>query len=152
MADVFSRKKRSQVMSAIRSDGNKDTELKLAAIFRKSGIRGWLRYQQLPGRPDFLFRRERLAVFVDGCFWHGCPQHGRNPQSNREYWINKLQRNRMRDRLVTHELRRCGWQILRLWEHALRVPEQVASRCHLALMRAAVRKAKRLSKQGANRL
>lgn len=149
MADVFNKKKRSQVMAAIRSDGNKDTELKLAAIFRKSGITGWLRHQQLPGRPDFLFRRERLAVFVDGCFWHGCPQHGRNPQSNRVYWRNKLRQNRMRDRTVTRELRRRGWQVLRLWEHALRVPEQVSSRCLRALMRAAGRKAQPSSRQGA---
>ena len=147
MADVFNQKKRSLVMAAIRSDGNKDTELKLAAIFRKSGIRGWLRHQQLPGRPDFLFRRERLAVFVDGCFWHGCPQHGRNPQSNRAYWSNKFHKNRMRDRTVTQELRRCGWQVLRLWEHALRVPEQVASRCRHALIRATSRRAQLSSRQ-----
>ena len=151
MADVFSLKKRSQVMAAIRSDGNKDTELKLAAIFRKSGIRGWLRHQQLPGRPDFLFRRERLAVFVDGCFWHGCPQHGRSPQSNRAYWSNKLHKNRMRDRIVTQELRCCGWQVLRLWEHALRVPEQVSSRCRHALIRATSRRAQLSSRQRVKR-
>ena len=97
MADVFTKKKRSQVMAAIRSRGNKDTEVKLAAILRASGITGWRRHQALPGRPDFAFRRERLAIFVDGCFWHGCPKHGRKPTSNRTYWLPKLRRNRERD-------------------------------------------------------
>ena len=60
-------------MAAIRSRGNKDTELKLASILRASGITGWRRHQPLPGHPDFIFRHARLAVFVDGCFWHGCP-------------------------------------------------------------------------------
>lgn len=134
MADVFSRKKRSQVMAAIPSRGNKDTELKLASIFRKSGINGWLRHQKLPGRPDFIFRKERLAVFVDGCFWHGCPQHGRNPGTNKKYWGTKLQKNRLRDRAVTRELRRRGWKVLRVWAHALVVPEKVIKRCRRALM------------------
>ena len=74
MTDVFSKKKRSQVMAAIRSKGNKTTELRLASILRAHGISGWRRHQPLFGKPDFVFRRERLAVFVDGCFWHGCPQ------------------------------------------------------------------------------
>lgn len=133
MADVFSCKKRSQVMAAIRSRGNLDTELKLAGIFRKSGISGWRRHQDLPGRPDFLFRKKLLAVFVDGCFWHGCPQHGRNPGSNRTYWMRKLQRNRVRDREVTRELQRQGWKVLRIWEHALRTPQNVISRYNRAL-------------------
>jgi len=119
MPDVFSQKKRSQVMAAIRSSGNKDTELKLAAIFRAAGITGWRRHQPVPGRPDFVFPRARVAVFVDGCFWHGCPKHGRNPASNREYWLPKLARNRARDIAITKALRRAGWRVLRLWEHDL---------------------------------
>jgi DNA mismatch endonuclease, patch repair protein len=62
-------------MAAVRSRGNKDTELKLIAILRGYHIKGWRRHQPLPGKPDFLFRRYRLAVFVDGCFWHGCRFH-----------------------------------------------------------------------------
>jgi len=80
MADVFSKTKRSAVMAAIRSRGNKDTEMKLAAITRTHGITGWRRHLPLPGRPDFAFRKERVAVFVDGCFWHGCPLHGHKPR------------------------------------------------------------------------
>ncbi|HEX9596451.1 MAG TPA: very short patch repair endonuclease, partial [Anaerolineales bacterium] len=136
MADVFDLKKRSEVMAAIRSRGNRDTELKLAAIFRTHGISGWRRHQNLPGRPDFVFRRERLAVFVDGCFWHGCPIHGRKPDSNRDYWLPKLLRNQARDRAVSRELRRRGWTVLRFWEHDLRNAVRIASRCRRALVRA----------------
>ncbi len=119
MPDVFTKKKRSQVMAAIRSRGNKDTELKLAAILRAVGITGWRRHQPLPGKPDFIFRRERLAIFVDGCFWHGCPKHGRNPDTNRSYWLPKLQRNRQRALEVTRSLEKPGWRTLRIWEHEL---------------------------------
>ena len=133
MADVFSKAKRSRVMSAIRSKGNKDTELKLAAILRVNGITGWRRHQPLVGRPDFVFRRERLAVFVDGCFWHACPKHGRKPASNRAYWLPKLKRNQKRDRNVTKALQKAGWRVLRLWAHALGNPRMVAKRITLAL-------------------
>ena len=76
----------------------------------------------MPGKPDFVFRRERLALFVDGCFWHGCPKHGRNPDSNRGYWLPKLERNKQRDRTVSRRLRRAGWRVLRLWAHDLNNP------------------------------
>jgi DNA mismatch endonuclease, patch repair protein len=109
-------------MAAIRSIGNKDTELRLAAIFRATGITGWRRRQPLLGRPDFVFRRARLAVFVDGCFWHGCPKHGRQPTSNRGYWIPKLRRNQERDLAVKRALSKRGWTVIRLWEHELTSP------------------------------
>jgi len=128
MPDVFTKTKRSAVMSAIRSRGNKETELRLAFILRSNGIKGWRRNQGLPGKPDFVFRRERLAIFVDGCFWHGCPKHGRNPGSNRAYWLPKLERNRQRDLEVTKLLRKARWRVLRLWEHDLGNPARAASR------------------------
>ncbi len=133
MTDVFTREKRSQVMASIRSTGNRDTELKLMAILRIHGITGWRRRQRLPGKPDFVFRRERLAVFVDGCFWHGCPEHGRNPGSNRGYWSAKLRGNRRRDLKVVLLLRDSGWQALRFWEHELSCADRVASRLRKAL-------------------
>jgi DNA mismatch endonuclease (patch repair protein) len=105
VADVFTKKKRSQVMAAIRSTGNRATELRLAAIFRAHGITGWRRHQALPGKPDFVFRRERLAVFVDGCFWHGCRWHCRMPKSRRAYWGTKIARNKARDAVVRKVLR-----------------------------------------------
>lgn len=135
MPDVFTKAKRSQVMAAIRSRGNKDTEVKLAAILRGAGITGWRRHQNLPGRPDFVFRHARLAVFVDGCFWHGCPAHGRQPRSNRDYWIPKLRRNKERDFAVSQQLRQKHWRVLRFWEHHLSSPVLVKRRITRALAR-----------------
>lgn len=120
-------------MSSIRSKGNKNTELKLILIFRESGIKGWRRNQDLHGKPDFVFRKERVVVFVDGCFWHGCPRHGRKPGSNESYWEPKLARNKLRDAQVTHQLRKMGWRVLRLWEHQLINRQETAERIQKAL-------------------
>ena len=128
MPDVFNKKKRAQVMAAIRSSGNKGTELKLVSIMRAHSIKGWRRKQRLLGKPDFLFRGQRLAVFVDGCFWHGCPKHGRKPGSNRGFWLAKLRRNKRRDKLVNRTLREMGWRILRFWAHDLKTCARVAVR------------------------
>jgi DNA mismatch endonuclease (patch repair protein) len=133
MPDVFTKEKRSIVMAAIRSRRNKDTELRLISIFRKFGVRGWRREQNLPGKPDFVFRSCHLAVFVDGCFWHGCPKHGRIPTSNVEYWGIKLKRNRSRDRKIQRLLRRKGWRVIRLWEHELAIPERAVTKILKAL-------------------
>jgi len=164
MADIFTKAKRSEVMSRIRSRGNKDTEGALVVILRAAGIVGWRRHvevriKKVPAkgrgaksemrnkagkvdlgkkqlksltrrtsdlslrpfrvRPDFVWRRERVAVFVDGCFWHGCPWHGTKPSSNKSFWREKLARNRARDLLVTRTLRKAGWKVLRIWEHTL---------------------------------
>ena len=142
MADVFSRKKRSEVMSRIRSRGNKQTEIALAKLLRRHKITGWRRQIQIGGRaallrgpiiraerqhrpatfrvrPDFVFRQARLALFVDGCFWHGCPKHETKPKNNRTFWRRKLSANKNRDTLVTRTLRRAGWRVLRIWEHEL---------------------------------
>ena len=72
------------------------------------------------GKPDFVFPAERIAVFVDGCFWHGCPRHYRAPAQNGDFWVRKLNNNRNRDKLVTRTLRARGWTVLRVWEHALK--------------------------------
>lgn len=106
-------------MSRIRGSGNRDTELKLMALFRAHGITGWRRQRPVFGKPDFVFPQRRLAVFVDGCFWHGCPKHATQPKNNAAFWLEKLCRNRARDRLVTRTLRAQGWTVLRIWEHAL---------------------------------
>jgi len=100
MSDVFTKAKRSQVMSRIRAHGNKDTELALIRLFRAAGIKGWRRRQPMFGKPDFIFPKSKLAVFVDGCFWHGCPEHLTLPMNNRSFWARKLDANRRRDRLV----------------------------------------------------
>lgn len=138
MTDVFSKAKRSEVMSRIRGRGNKDTELRLVAILRANGITGWRRHQALPGHPDFIFRHERLAVFVDGCFWHGCPMHARAPRSNQAYWRAKIARNVARDRLVVKELGRRKWKVARIWEHELRGEKKIVRK--LLKLLATVRK------------
>jgi len=115
-------------MAAIKSKGNKATEIKLAGIFRKNQIVGWRRNVPLFGNPDFAFPKCRLAVFVDGCFWHGCPKHFRKPRGNRKYWQEKLLRNQNRDRLVTKTLRRAGWRVLRIWEHELKKETHLVKR------------------------
>lgn len=133
MTDVFSKRRRSEVMAAVKSAGNKGTEICLARILRQFGITGWRRHQELPGKPDFSFPKKRLALFVDGCFWHACPRHGEKPKSNRAYWVSKLVRNKARDQRVTRMLREKQWRVLRIWEHDLRNGERVALRIRNAL-------------------
>jgi len=119
MPEVLTKAKRSQVMSRIRSSGNRDTELRLIELLRDHHITGWRRKQKLPGKPDFVFRRERLCAFVDGCFWHRCPRCYQRPESNRAFWDAKIQKNRTRDQAVNRTLRKAGWRVLRIWEHEL---------------------------------
>lgn len=120
MADVFTRSKRSAVMSLIRGKGNKDTELRLIQIFRAGGITGWRRGSKLTGKPDFVFPKPKLAIFVDGCFWHGCPKHATWPKTRAAFWLAKITGNKARDRRVNYALRKLGWRVLRIWEHELK--------------------------------
>ncbi len=124
MTDIWPTTKRSEVMGLVRSNRNRSTELRLISIFRELGITGWRRNQDLPGKPDFVFRARKLCVFVDGCFWHGCPKCYRRPASNQNYWDAKIQRNKGRDREVNWKLRARGWLILRIWEHQLRLADR----------------------------
>jgi DNA mismatch endonuclease (patch repair protein) len=133
MPDVFTKQKRSLVMAAIRSKGNKDTELKLVSILRAAKITGWRRHPPLHGRPDFIFRRERLAIFVDGCFWHACRWHCRMPKSRMAFWNAKITRNKLRDRTVRALLRKKGWRVLRIWEHSLADPVRILRTLEAAL-------------------
>jgi DNA mismatch endonuclease, patch repair protein len=137
MPDIFTRKKRSEVMSRIRSRGNKETEIALMRILRQNKISGWRRHALIritnsrPSRlrvrsirlfivrPDFVFRARRVALFVDGCFWHACPKHSNLPANNRPFWRKKLSANQRRDRLVNRALKKAGWRVLRVWEHEL---------------------------------
>ena len=128
MADVFTKEKRSAVMAAIRSRGNRDTEGRMVLLLRAAGLTGWRRHTALPGRPDFVFRAGRVAVFVDGCYWHGCPRHCRIPKTRTGYWTAKIARNGRRDRQVTRLLRAKRWRVLRVWEHDLARPDRVLAR------------------------
>ena len=120
MGDVFSPQERSAIMSLVRSRGNKNTELAMIALFRKYAITGWRRRARVFGHPDFVFPKSRVAVFVDGCFWHGCPQHGTMPVDNAAFWKCKLERNQHRDRFVNKTLRQRGWLVVRIWQHDLK--------------------------------
>lgn len=119
MADSLTRLERSRVMAAVRSHGNKRTEVRLAKLLREAGIKNWRRRQPVFGKPDFVFSKLRIAIFVDGCFWHGCEKCYRRPASHRKYWDAKVSRNKSRDQLVSRELRRLGWRVIRIWECAL---------------------------------
>src|SRR5260370_18844295 len=109
-------------MARIRAKGNTTTERVFLSIRRQAGISGWRRHLNLPGKPDFVFRSQRLAIFLDGCFWHGCPRCYRLPHDNRSYWRKKLIGNRLRDRCRSRELRSLWWRVLRILEHTLKSP------------------------------
>lgn len=136
MTDVFTRRKRSEVMSQIRGRGNKQTEMALMALFGRHRVTGWRRHKSLFGNPDFVFPRFKTAIFVDGCFWHSCPKHATKPKNNASFWRKKLAGNKERDRLVTRTLRAKGWQVVRIWEHELKSGERVINRILQALKKA----------------
>jgi len=133
MADVFSKRQRSKIMSRVRGGGNLATELRLIAIFREFKLRGWRRRTAIFGKPDFVFRSARLAVFVDGCFWHGCEVHRNMPKTNVSFWTDKIARNKRRDAKVRKVLNAEGWSVLRIWQHDLRYPDRVGRRVHRTL-------------------
>jgi DNA mismatch endonuclease (patch repair protein) len=118
VADVLTPEQRSQCMSQVRG---KNTRLEVD--FRKKlwamGLRYRLGYRLL-GKPDLVFVSAKVAVFVDGCFWHGCPIHGQQPKTNSAFWKQKLDRNKLRDQRVSEELAGLGWAVVRFWEHELK--------------------------------
>jgi DNA mismatch endonuclease, patch repair protein len=137
-------------MSLIRSRGNKATEIKFLRLLRMHRLSGWRRHLLIPlasrtqalqtarrptVRPDFVFRRERVVIFVDGCFWHGCPVHALAPGTNRAFWRNKLAENRGRDRRVNRLLRSRNWRVLRFWEHQLDEGDRLMARVRSVLGR-----------------
>ena len=111
---------RSELMTRIRSGGNKSTELKLATLLRQHRLNGWRRHTNVTGKPDFVWRVHRTAVFVDGCFWHGhdCKRN-LSPKRNIAAWRLKIAQTKRRDRRVTAELKREGWLVVRIWECSL---------------------------------
>jgi DNA mismatch endonuclease (patch repair protein) len=117
--DTFSPKMRSWIMRRIKSAGNSSTEARMIAVLRKSRITGWRRSYPLVGKPDFAFVGARVAVFVDGCFWHGHPSECRIPKTNRRYWQAKIARNVARDKFVTQSLKKMGWKVIRIWENEI---------------------------------
>ena len=120
MADVFNKETRSQIMSRVRSNGNRSTELKLISIFHELGIVGWKRHYPVKGHPDFVFLKKKVAVFVVGCFWLGHDCRNTRPANNQEYWEKKRQRNIQHDIEITALFEARGWIVLRIWECELK--------------------------------
>ena len=120
MADKFSKEKRSEIMSAIRSKNTYSTERRLRGGLISAGISGWrINVLDLEGKPDFVFDEKRVAIFVDGCFWHGC-KCKRLSKTHRAFWKNKIETNIARDKRVSKNLRRDGWEVVRIKEHELK--------------------------------
>ncbi len=123
MADDRTAQQRSETMRRVKSRGT-SCEKAVGAELRRRGMR--LSKRKLPGSPDFVVvappggRRMGVAVFVDGCFWHGCPTHCRVPKTNRPYWVRKIARNCARDKAADRALRTMGWRPVRIWEHSVR--------------------------------
>lgn len=114
--DVFSATKRSKIMSGVRSTSNRSTELRFLDELKRLKITGWRRQVNIVGKPDFLFRQLRIAIFVDGCFWHGHDCRNVTPKDHAEYWRAKVERNKARDREVTSRLEARGYTVIRIWE------------------------------------
>ena len=121
MTDIVTRKERSALMAKVRSKGNRSTEGKVEAALKTAGVKGWKKHPKyVLGRPDFYLSKAKLAVFVDGCFWHACPKCGRLPSSNAEYWTSKIDSNRRRDNRIRRQLRAEGFHVMRIWEHEVK--------------------------------
>ena len=124
--DIFAAEKRSQIMSSVKSRNNKSTEIKFINLLRQNSISGWRRRYPVNGKPDFVFLKSRLAVFVDGCFWHGHDCRNTKPKQNKTYWELKIERNKTRDKIVTELFLTRGWRVLRIWECELKKnPEEI---------------------------
>lgn len=120
MTDVFSLEKRSDIMRKVKSSRNKSTEIRLILILKSIGIKGWRRSYRVIGRPDFVFLDKRIAIFVDGCFWHGHDCRNVVPKQNDIYWNKKREKNRNRDKLITLLFEKRGWKVIRIWECELK--------------------------------
>lgn len=124
MADVFSKPKRSEIMKRVQSSGNKSTEMKLIQVFQDLHITGWRRNYDVKGHPDFVFLTKKIAVFVDGCFWHGHDCRNTKPSENAEFWNKKRCRNITHDREITALFEKRGWMVIRIWECELKKKNQ----------------------------
>lgn len=118
MSDIMSKEQRSKTMSKIRAQS------KLENIFTKNlwsrGLRFRKNVRKLRGTPDIVIQKYKIVIFVDSCFWHGCPIHFKRPKSNQEFWDKKIARNRERDKEIDQYYIEKGWNIKHIWEHEIR--------------------------------
>lgn len=119
MVDNVSPQKRSEIMKAVHSKSTK-LEQRVRKKLWRLGIRYRINVSDLVGKPDIAIKKYKLVIFIDSCFWHGCPEHGRIPKSNTEFWLEKIKKNKQRDVRVTEHYHNNGWSVLRIWEHQLR--------------------------------
>lgn len=133
MTDSVDQKTRSRIMASVRSQ-HTSIEEKFANLLATANVgRFESQASDLPGKPDIVFRKAKVAVFVDGCFWHGCQKHLRMPASNRNYWEDKIEKNVRRDRRNHSKLRGMGWKVIRVWEHNLKNPVSAINRVRRAV-------------------
>lgn len=129
MGDIYSKEKRSEIMSRIPSKRNKSTEVKLISLFKSYGITGWRRNYNVIGHPDFVFLKRRIAIFVDGCFWHGHNCRNTTPKSNADFWRKKKENNIAHDKKISELFESRGWKVIRIWECEIKgnqLPEKLA--------------------------
>ena len=126
MPDNLSREDRIRTMRSVKSKGT-GPERRLRGMLAGLGYTGWLvNPEAIEGKPDFAFPEQKVTIFVDGCFWHGCPICNRPlPVSNREYWESKISRNVKRDQENSAKLEAEGWQVVRIWEHQMQKSESL---------------------------
>jgi DNA mismatch endonuclease, patch repair protein len=133
MTDVLTPEQRSYNMSQIRG---KDTrpEVRLRKLLWSEGIRGYRIHYRLPGKPDIVFTKKKIAIFIDGCFWHKCPVCYQEPETRKDFWIKKIHSNIDRDKNVDEKLKNDGWTVIRIWEHEIRKDPENAVRKIIALL------------------
>ncbi len=131
MADIFSKKKRSEIMSKIRSSSELERAfIKLIArTVRGTGYKYRRNYKSVIGHPDMAFPANKVAIFIDGDFWHGYNFDARKSKLPKKYWIPKIERNIRRDKEVNKQLKKSGWRVIRIWEHQVKKnPDKVATK------------------------
>jgi DNA mismatch endonuclease (patch repair protein) len=119
MADVLTKEQRKYNMSMIKCKNTKP-EIILRKLLSANGVKGYRLNYPLTGKPDIVFGKYKLAIFIDGCFWHKCPKCFIQPESNKRFWKNKIKGNVERDKKVNKLLKKEGWKVIRFWEHLLR--------------------------------
>jgi DNA mismatch endonuclease, patch repair protein len=128
MPDVLTQEQRKYNMSRIKGK-NTGPEVKLRKMLFAQGLRGYRVHYNLPGKPDIVFVKKKIAIFVDGCFWHKCPVDFQEPETRREFWMKKINSNIERDKRVDEQLQKDGWQVIRFWEHDIRKnPDEIVKK------------------------
>lgn len=124
MGDAFSKEDRSAIMRSVKSKNTKSTELTMIKLFKENHITGWRHNYNVKGHPDFVFLNKKVAIFVDGCFWHGHDCRNTRPSENSEYWAKKRERNVRHDKEINILFQKRGWTVLRIWECELKKKNQ----------------------------